>query len=170
MPQIHKAIWPVYESKAGYHLILFLRAIFWKNKCSFLPSHNWYDYYSEEGMWLVERRNETEASLMSLHDLPWSPVKCILFKTLLQFISEKTQLCDSILFKQDPSHPQSISSHTHLGLKAHSRLTQGSLVIYVSLATLIGQRSAAMPKWNRCLKMKAFQVPSLSLSSVSPLF
>lgn len=160
MPQIHKAIWPVYESKAGYHLILFLRAIFWKNKCLFLPSHTWYDYYSEEGMWLVKRRNETEESMMSLHD----------FKTLLQFISEKTQLCNSVLFKQDSSHPQSVSSHTHLGLKAHSRLTQGSLVIYVSLATLIGQRSAAMPKWNRCLKMKAFQVPSPSLSFDSPLF
>lgn len=44
-------------------------------------------------------------------------------KAPLQLISEKTQLCESILFKQDSSHPQSISSHTHLGLKAHSRLT-----------------------------------------------
>lgn len=44
------------------------------------------------------------------------------FKTPLKLISEKTQLCESILFKQDSSRPQSISSHAHLGLKAHSRL------------------------------------------------
>lgn len=45
------------------------------------------------------------------------------FKTLLQLISEKTQLCDFVLLKQDSSRSQSVSSHTHLGLKAHSRLT-----------------------------------------------
>lgn len=44
------------------------------------------------------------------------------FKAPLKLISKKTQLWESILLKQDLSCPQSISSHTHLGLKAHSRL------------------------------------------------
>lgn len=44
------------------------------------------------------------------------------FKAPLKLISEKAQLCESILFKQDSSRPQSISSHAHLGLKTHSRL------------------------------------------------